>query len=254
MIKYLSAVELHGLVPEDAYFYDLPPVRYLREKNRMVFESPVTFFVGENGTGKSTLLEAIALCCGFNPEGGSKHFRFSTENTHSTLGEYLTPVRKAYFKDGFFLRAESFYNMATYLERLEEDDPCALESYGGRSLHKQSHGESFLALVQNRFGGNGLYLLDEPESALSPSRLLVLLTELRRLTSAGSQFIISTHSPILMAFPNAEVFLFQESGLRVADYRETEHFRLTKQFLNNPEQMLHYLFSIEDTPEEKFVP
>lgn len=253
-MKYLSEIELHRPVPEDTYFYHLAPVRHLLSGRRLVFDSPVTFFVGENGTGKSTLLEAIALCCGFNLEGGSRHFRFSTENTHSALGEYLTPVRKAYFKDGFFLRAESFYNVATYLDRLEEEDPLAmaLQSYGGRSLHEQSHGESFLALVQNRFGGNGLYLLDEPEAALSPSRLFTLLTELHSLVRAGSQFIISTHSPILMAFPNARLYLFQEEGLQAVDYRETEHFILTKQFLNNPEQMLHYLFY--DASEEEFAP
>ena len=239
-MEYLSAIKLNKGLPENTYLNSLAPVRYLMQ-NELTFDRPVTFFVGENGVGKSTLLEAIAVCCGFNPEGGSRNFRFSTEDTHSGLGEYLTPIRKGYNKDGFFLRAESFYNVASYLDNMK--DPTAYASYGGVSLHEQSHGESFLALVQNRFGGEGLYLLDEPEAALSPSRILTLMVEINQLVQENSQFIISTHSPILMAFPNARIYLIDGSGIRPVNYRDTEHFSLTKQFLDDPERMLHYLFS-----------
>jgi len=239
-MEYLSAIKLNKGLPENTYLNSLAPVRYLMQ-NELTFDRPVTIFVGENGVGKSTLLEAIAVCCGFNPEGGSKNFRFSTEDTHSGLGEYLTPIRKGYNKDGFFLRAESFYNVASYLDNMK--DPTAYASYGGVSLHEQSHGESFLALVQNRFGGEGLYLLDEPEAALSPSKILTLMVEINQLVQENSQFIISTHSPILMAFPNARIYLIDGSGIRPVNYRDTEHFSLTKQFLDDPERMLHYLLS-----------
>lgn len=245
-MQYISEIRLRLPLPADAYFADLPPVRQLAAGAALRFDRPVTFLVGENGAGKSTLLEAIAVCCGLNPEGGSRNIRFSTEETHAALGAYLTPVRRAFFQDGFFLRAESLYNVATYLDRLNEDDPRALEPYGGRSLHRQSHGESFLALVQHRFGGRGLYLLDEPEAALSPSRQLTLLCELRRLAEAGAQCIIATHSPILMALPGARLYRLDEAGFTAADYRDTEHYRLTRQFLEDPERMLHYLFREDD--------
>lgn len=238
---YLSEIKLKQGLPGGTYLDDLAVVRYLRERGRLEFDRPVTFLVGENGAGKSTLLEAIALACGFNPEGGTRNYLFSSQDTHSDLGQYLTPVRTGYFKDGFFLRAESFYNAASYLDELQEEDSRTLLCYGGASLHERSHGESFLALVQNRFNGDGLYILDEPEAALSPSRLLTLMGEMARLVEERSQFIISTHSPILMAFPNARVYLLEEDGIRSVDYRETEHFCLTKRFLNDPESMLRYL-------------
>ncbi len=242
---FLTGIELRRPIPRGSYLHGLAPVRRLESGGRLRFDRPVTFLVGENGVGKSTLLEGIAVCCGFNPEGGSRNFRFSTQDTHSPLGGYLAPVRRAFCKDGFFLRAESFYNAASYLDRLGEDDPDALAGYGGRSLHSMSHGESFLALVQNRFGRDGLYLLDEPEAALSPSRLLTLMVEMDRLVRLGSQLILSTHSPILMAFPGARVYLLDKAGMRPVDYRETEHFRLTKDFLDNPEQVFHYLLGGE---------
>jgi len=240
-VIYLSEIQLKRDLPPGTYLDELMVVRYLLEQGCLAFDRPVTFLVGENGAGKSTLLEGIAVACGFNPEGGTRNFLFSTQDTHSPLGQYLTPVRTGYFKDGFFLRAESFYNAASYVDELQKEDPSTLFSYGGTSLHKQSHGESFLALVQNRFGGDGLYILDEPEAALSPSRLLTLMGEIARLVEAHSQFIISTHSPILMAFPNARIYLLDEGGIRAVDYHETEHFCLTKRFLNDPEGMLHYL-------------
>ncbi len=241
---YLSSIRLRRELPEKTYLRRLGPVRYFLEGNVLEFDRPVTFLVGENGIGKSTLLEAIAVVCGFNPEGGTRNFSFSTRATHSILGDYLTPARKRYPRDGFFLRAESFYNVATNIDEMDEATragPQLINSYGGVSLHKQSHGESFLALVQNRFGGEGLYLLDEPEAALSPSRLLTLLAEMNQLVKADSQFIVSTHSPILMAFPNARIYELNESGIRTADYKETEHYQLTRRFLENPERMLRYL-------------
>lgn len=201
-------------------------------------EKPVTFFVGENGTGKSTLIEAIAVAMGFNGEGGSRDFFFSTQDTHSELCDYLTISKSVWPKDGFFLRAESFYNTASYLEQ-----NSTLARYGGVSFHEQSHGESFLALAMNRFEGNGLYILDEPESALSPQRLMSLLVVIDELVKNNSQFIIATHSPILMAYPNADILEFSEQGIHKVGYRETEHYKITKQFIDMPERMVKYLLS-----------
>lgn len=244
MTGYLTSVRLRRALPEGSYLRRLGPIQYLIEGNVLEFERPVTFLVGENGTGKSTLLEGIAVACGFNPEGGTRNFNFSTKATHSVLGEYLTPARKRYARDGFFLRAESFYNVATNIDEMDElPGPRLINSYGGVSLHNQSHGESFLALVQNRFGGEGLYLLDEPEAALSPSRLLTLMAEMDQLVKADSQFIVATHSPILMAFPGACIYELSGEGIRPVEYRETEHYQLTKRFLDNPERMLRYLLS-----------
>ncbi len=247
-MTYLTSVLLRRELPEGSYLRELGPVQYLMRGNELAFDCPVTFLVGENGTGKSTLLEAIAVACGFNPEGGTRNFNFSTRATHSVLGEYLTPVRKGYPRDGFFLRAESFYNVATNIDEMDETPasaPRLIASYGGASLHSRSHGESFLALVQNRFGGEGLYLLDEPEAALSPSRLLTLLGEMDQLVKRDSQLIVATHSPILMAFPNARLYELSGEGVRAAAYRETEHYLLTKRFLDDPERMLRYLLEEE---------
>lgn len=242
--KYVRAVELTREIPADSYLHEVPAVAHLKRVGKLEFKQDVTFLVGENGTGKSTLLEAVAVACGFNPEGGSRNFSFSTKATHSELHDALTVVRSAYPKDGFFLRAESLYNAASYLDDLDGEMPEILRistrSYGG-SLHTKSHGESFLSLVQNRFGGQGLYFLDEPEAALSPMRLMTLLGELDRLVQADSQFIIATHSPILMAFPGAEILEITRNGICSVSYRETEHYILTRQFLEQPEQMLHYL-------------
>lgn len=204
--------------------------------------------MGENGSGKSTLLEAMAVASGFNPEGGTRNFNFSTRDTHSHLGEYITLSRCRYPKDGFFLRAESFYNVASNIDQMDEEpsfSPRLIDSYGGVSLHNQSHGESFLALVQNRFGGHGLYLLDEPEAALSPARQLTLLGQMHLLVEEDSQFIVATHSPILMAYPGASIYLLDETGVQPVAYRETEHYQLTRRFLEDPERMFRYLFSEE---------
>ncbi len=228
-------------VDQEEYPFTLPVVRHL---DRLRLESPLTFFVGENGTGKSTLIEAIATNYGFNPEGGSRNFNFSTAATHSSLHEYIRiakGVRRP--SDSFFLRAESFYNVASEVDRLEGDDPGMLASYGGASLHHQSHGESFMSLVLSRFHGNGLYLLDEPEVALSPTRQMALLSRIDELLKWRSQFIIATHSPILLAHPAARIFVLSEDGIVETPYKETEHYIVTKEFMNNPERMLDVLLS-----------
>ena len=217
----------------------------LGELSGLEFTAPVTLFVGENGTGKSTLLEALAVAYGFNPEGGTKNYSFSTYDSHSQLCRAIRLTRGyRRTEDGYFLRAESFYNVATNIDLMDEEPGLGgrlIDSYGGVSLHRQSHGESFLVLVENRFGGEGLYLLDEPEAALSPSRLLTLMGEMDQLVKAGSQFIVATHSPILMAFPKARIYELSETGVHTVEYRETEHYQLTKRFLDDPERMLRYL-------------
>lgn len=238
---YLQSVKMQP-PDERSYVSGLPAVRYLEKTGGLDFACDVTFFVGENGTGKSTLLEAIAVAAGFNAEGGSKNFRFATRNTTSPLHENLTLIRETHPRDGFFLRAESFYNVATQIDDLE-----VTANYGPQSLHEQSHGESFLALVQNRFWGNGLYLLDEPEAALSPLRQMTLLREIHRLAAEeNSQFLIATHSPVLLAYPGARIYQFTENGIAEVPYRECEHYRLMHDFLAQPERFVSYLFRDEE--------
>ena len=241
---YISGVKMREN-PRETYLEKIPAIRHLLEGETLSFSSPVTFFVGENGTGKSTLIEAIAIAAGFNPEGGTKNFNFQTAKAHSSLHESLTLIKRGYPKDGFFLRAESFFNVATAIDDMDDEpafSPPIIESYGGVPLHERSHGESFLKLVQNRFGGNGLYILDEPEAALSPMKILTLMCEIKRLTGMNSQFIIATHSPMLMAFPGAEIMEFSENGIKTTTYRNTEHFEITRRFLDNPERMMDILF------------
>lgn len=234
--RYIKRVKMTPYEGTD-YLAALPMVRWLSAQGELDVDCDVTFFVGENGTGKSTLLEAIAVAAGFNAEGGSKNYTFSTRQTVSDLYRHLTLAKSAYEEDGYFLRAEGFYNAATYLEELDKIPAAAppLSSYyGGRSLHELSHGESFLALVQHRLGGEGLYLLDEPEAALSPTRQITLLQEMKRLVEARSQFIIATHSPILLAFPNARIYQFSADGIDEVAYEECLHVQLTKRFLQDP--------------------
>ncbi|MFK7994840.1 MAG: AAA family ATPase [Granulosicoccus sp.] len=227
----------------DVYPFSIPAVR---ELVHLEFGKEVTFFVGENGSGKSTLLEAIAVGLGFNPEGGTRNFNFVTRGSHSNLYKYLT-LSKSYLrpKDGFFLRAESYFNVATNIEHMDAEhapSPPVINSYGGVSLHEQSHGESFLSLVLHRFGGKGIYLLDEPEAALSPTRQLAVLSRMRQLIKDKSQFIIATHSPILLAYPGASIYLIDGSGISPVKYEDTEHYEVTKAFLENPQRMLDELF------------
>ncbi len=236
--KYIGEIVFDGKTDDTSYLSALPVVSFLKKNKKLTFHKNVTFFVGENGTGKSTLLEAIAVAYGFNAEGGTKNFRFSTKDTHSELFNHLRLVKESPARDGFFLRAESLYNVASYIDELDG----GVLSYGGASLHSLSHGESFFAVMQNRFGGNGLYLLDEPEAALSPMKLMSLICLIRSLVMKNSQFIIATHSPILMAYPGAEVMEFSQNGIQSVNYRETEHYKTTKDFIDNPERIFHYLF------------
>lgn len=205
----------------------------------------ITFFVGENGSGKSTLLEAIALALGFNAEGGSSNFSFSTRASHSELHRYLQIVRGTRKpRTGYFLRAESFFNVSSEIERLDREPGMGaqiISYYGGKSLHEQSHGESFLALMVNRFFADGLYVLDEPEAALSPSRQMAVLARMHDLACQGSQFVIATHSPILMAYPDSLIYACSDDGINPIGYRDTEHYQITRDFLVNPEPMLQVL-------------
>lgn len=237
---------LHAeLIPDrvahpDRFPYTLPAVRGL---GRLAFHPKVTFFVGENGSGKSTVLEALAVGLGLNPEGGSRNFNFRTRASHSRLDEALR-VAKSHraAADSFFLRAESYFNVATEIERLDEGPGNKIiDSYGGKSLHEQSHGESFFALFRHRFRGCGLYLLDEPEAALSPTRQLHFLATLHDYCRRGSQFVIATHSPLILAYPAATIYRFGPDGVAPVAYTETEHFLVTRGFLANPERTLREL-------------
>jgi|ERR1043165_3681798 predicted ATPase len=235
------------------YPFNIPALRAL---DSIELHPKITFFVGENGSGKSTLLEAIAVNQGVNAEGGSPNFRFSTRESHSALHaciELEKPPKSRRVSDCFFLRAESFFNVATEIERIDKecDDPNIttpplIDSFGGKSLHEQSHGESFFTLMDRRFRGDGFYLMDEPEAALSPSRQMTMLAVLHRHISDGSQFIIATHSPILMAYPDAFIYAFSEKGIQRIAYEETEQYRITRDFLNRREKMLKILLSDEE--------
>ena len=243
-MTYVKTIALREPPRPDSYLAKLPVVRHLAAMERLDVDGSVIFFVGENGTGKSTLLEAVAVALGFNPEGGTRNFCFSTRSTHSDLCDLLRVGRARNPRDGFFLRAESFYNVASNIDEMDEAPSLGgrvVDSYGGVSLHEMSHGESFFALVQNRFGGQGLYLLDEPEAALSPARQMALLAEMHRLVEADSQFIIATHSPILLAYPGARIYELTGEGVTETPYEQTEHVQLTRRFLENPERMLRYL-------------
>ena len=251
--RYLREVCLRrDQVPDfGRYPFALPAVVHLES---LAFPGPVTFLIGENGSGKSTLLEAIAVALGFNAEGGSRNFLFGTRESHSDLHAYLRPVRGVSRpRDGFFLRAESYYNVATEIENLDriplDPGPPLAPAYGARPLHEQSHGESFLALLQDRFRGDGLYLLDEPEAALSPMRQMALLSRMHDLVEARSQFIVATHSPILLAYPGATIYELGPSGPRPVRYEETEHFRVTRDFLNRYPMMVQTLVNREDLAE-----
>lgn len=226
---------------EDAYPFNLPAVRWT---DSLVFHPKVTFLVGENGAGKSTLIEALAVAWGFNAEGGSTGMRFNTRASHSPLHKFVRPVRGvSRALDGYFLRAESFFNAASYVEE------TGVGGYGDRGLHEQSHGESFFTLFEERFRGKGLYILDEPEAALSPSRQLSFLVRLHELIEGGSQFIIATHSPIILGYPEADIYQVSAHGLERVDYEDTEHFQVTSAFLTRRDAMLKTL--LEDEVERE---
>jgi predicted ATPase len=219
----------------DEYPFSIPAVRAL---NSLRFDPRVTFFIGENGSGKSTLIEAIAILAGFNPEGGSRNFRFASRPSESSLQAALRLARGTRReKTGFFLRAETLFNLATEVERQ------ALFAYGWEDMHAKSHGEAFLWLVKERFGPQGLYILDEPEAALSPRRQLAMLRLVHDRIQAQSQFIIATHSPILMAYPQATIYHLSQDGITIMTYEETEHFQVSQGFLANHRQYLRHLFS-----------
>ena len=241
----LHAELLRERIPASNPFpYSLPSIGSL---TTLPFHPKVTFFVGENGSGKSTLLEAIAVGCGLNPEGGSRNFNFATRPSHSRLDEALRLAKTSRLaSDSYFLRAESFFNVATEIERLGQG---LLSAYGGRSLHEQSHGESFFALFEHRFGGCGLYLMDEPEAALSPKRQLEFLSLLHDYCKRGSQFVIATHSPIIMAYPDAWIYVFGGETVRQVAYTDTEHYLVTRGFLSSPQRSLAILLSDEEPTE-----
>ncbi|HEX6748655.1 MAG TPA: AAA family ATPase [Longimicrobium sp.] len=252
-MAYLGEVRLRrDEVPSfERYPFSLPAVRGL---HRLPLHPSVTYFVGENGSGKSTLLEAIAVACGFNPEGGALHeVEFATRESHTDLHRWLdVRIPGRLEMRGYFLRAESFYNVATAVERQDEEKWMKAlprrnrDLYGGRALHEQSHGEAFLALFEHRLHGRMLVLLDEPEAALSPIRQMSFLTLLHRHVRAGAQFVIASHSPIVLAYPVAWIYHFGEEGVRRTEYEETEHYQVYRDFLQNRELSLRVLLGEEE--------
>lgn len=237
--QYISKIllEKQNIPSYKHYPFSIPAVAKL---DSLELHPNVTFLIGENGAGKSTLIEAIAIAFGFNPEGGSKHFTFSTRESHSPLHEHMVlckGVKRP--RDSFFLRAESFFNVATNV-----DDLGVGEAYGEHSLHEQSHGESFMSLFLNRFKGKGFYILDEPEAALSPMRQLSFISRLHQLVADNSQFIIATHSPIILSYPNSYIYNIDESGINKIAYEQTDHFMINKHFFNNRKAILNELMQL----------
>jgi predicted ATPase len=245
---FLRHVRLDAGADTGRYPFTLPVVAHLARAGGLELDPGVTFLVGDNGTGKSTLVEALAVAAGFNAEGGSQSFQFATRATESSLGDHLV-LRWGTTKPqtGFFLRAESFYNVATEIDRLDKESPYPLlPAYGGRSLHERSYGESFLDLMTHRFGPGGLYMLDEPEAALSVRGCLALVARIADLIAQGSQFVVATHSPILLAVPGARILQIEPSGqIEQVSYDQADPVALTRGFLTDPDRFLHHLFSDE---------
>lgn len=235
---FIKYIEFKRDLVEDFNTYPFN-IELIRNFKSIKLDSPVTFLIGENGIGKSTFIEALAVACGLNPEGGTQNFMFSTRETHSCLHEYIDiPTFQRKCQTKFFLRAESFYNVASEVDKL------GVSGYGTRSLHSCSHGESFLQLIQNRFTENGLYILDEPEAALSPTRQMTLLCLIDELVHQGSQFIIATHSPILISYINGKI-LDLNDNFKEVKYEDTEVYQVYKMYLDNPYGMQHKLFDEE---------
>lgn len=230
-------------IGEDSY---VRHIKALNQLNQLSFNHNITFFVGENGSGKSTLIEAIAVVYGFSAEGGTRNYNFSTYESHSELHKAISFTRGIKRpKNSYFLRAESFYNVASQAEEYRGNDPIEIyyDRYGGKSFHEQSHGESFLSLLQGALSADGIYILDEPEAALSPQRQLTLLIEIHRLAKRGAQFIIAMHSPILLAIPEASILSFDHGTIEPCDYTETSVYQITEMFINNRDYFLNHLLS-----------
>ncbi|MES2829472.1 MAG: AAA family ATPase [Bacteroidota bacterium] len=250
---YINSVQFDTEnVNRSQYPFNIPCINNF---SKLVFHSKVTYLIGENGMGKSTLLEGLAVNLGFNAEGGGKNFNFNSQATHSSLHNHLRISKGIHkIKDGYFLRGESFYNVASQIDELDKDpidEPAfggrkIIDSYGGKSLHEQSHGESFWSLFMNRFGGSGLYILDEPESALSVTRQMAMLSRVHELVNQRSQFVIATHSPIVLSYPDATIFQMTAEGIQKVKYKETDTYKLYKGFLDNPEQMTKILLNDGD--------
>lgn len=240
-IRSVSLME-DSIPNKEEYPFNLAAVKNL---TTLEFHPQVTFLVGENGSGKSTLMEAMAVRYGLNAEGGSKNFNFATEASHSPLHNHVRVAKGVkHARDSYFLRAESYYNVASNIDQLDREPsfgPKIKESYGGKSLHEQSHGESFFSLFFHRFGGQGMYLLDEPEAALSPKRQMALLVRMHELVGQNSQFIIATHSPILLSYPHSTLYHLSDKGYEKMDYKDTDHYAMYKTFLDQPEAMLRHL-------------
>jgi predicted ATPase len=232
---------------KEIYPYNIFP---LKNHQNIKLDNKVTFFIGENGTGKSTLIEAIALAYGFNAEGGSTSFSFETKNSSSELYKHIRMKRSLKRpKTGYFFRAESFYNVATNIESLDElPAPCEkiIKAYGGKSLHEQSRGESFFSLILNRFCKNGFYILDEPESGLSLERQFAFISRLNELVDEQSQFIIATHSPIILAYPHSTIYQITENGMCEVEYEQTNAFKFMKMFAENHSNFLNELLKAKE--------
>ncbi|MDO5406270.1 MAG: AAA family ATPase [Eubacteriales bacterium] len=239
--RFIQSVQIDwSQVEKSSYLSEIPVIRSLK---KLEFQRNITFFVGENGTGKSTLLEAIAVAYGFNPEGGTINYRFSTYDDVSELSRAIR-MTKGYRrpKSNYFFRAESFFNVASKMEDYRDGDLKEIyyARYGGKSLHEQSHGESFLAYFQS-FQDDGIFIMDEPEAALSPQRQLTLLIQLAKMAKLGAQFIIATHSPILLGIPGADIISFDDGKLHRCRYEETESYQVMEMFLNHREVLLRKL-------------
>jgi predicted ATPase len=230
---FLQSINLRLGTPTEGYPFDIPAVRRM---GKLEFHERCTYLIGENGSGKSTILEALAISFNLQAEGGSRNFKFKTFDTHSDLFKWLDVAKGVHRpNDMFFLRAETFYNFAAQVDKV------GVQQYYGGSLHAKSHGESFFALFMNRFHGRGLYLLDEPEAALSPNRQLAFLARMHDLVKAGSQFVIATHAPIVMAYPDAWLYQLTDKGVERVEYEDTEHYQVTSDFFKHRKRMLKEL-------------